>query len=72
MDQLSASGPLGPGPIPPSPPWDSRSMPNGQGPPRPHQGPTLQPCNPRKYLPSPPQAALGVTVTSRQESDSEL
>lgn len=26
----------------------------------------------RKYLPSPPQAALGVTVTSRQESDSEL
>lgn len=25
-----------------------------------------------KYLPSPPQAALGVTVTSRQESDSQL
>ena len=39
---------------------------------RPIQGPTLQPPNPRKYLPSPPQAALGVTDTSRQESDSEL
>lgn len=36
------------------------------------QSPTPPPSDPRKYLPSPPQAALGVTVTSRQESDSEL
>ena len=47
--------------LPSTPTWDSTQRPLARRPP-----------DPRKYLPSPPQAALGVTVTSRQESDSEL
>lgn len=78
------NGSEGPGRVPPGPmvslgisgPRAQPSTPHGalelHAHQRPHQGPTLQPSEHGKYLPSPPQAALGVTVTSRQESDSEL